>query len=118
MKQAVGTVFGSAAIIAVIGFALYVASGDGTCQKIERGAKPAIWGAEAINLGLRPWVSPERLESVRTGGLKTQLGIARIAQRYNGDITCPWDAVIPKSSPILPDSLPAIPSLPKRGASK
>lgn len=112
MKATFGSMFAGVIVLMALLYAVYVASGAGTCGKIERGTDWLKWGAMAVQAAARPWVDDSSAGEVHATGVRARLGFAKFLQRYNDNLRCPWDEVAAPSKA----STPSIPPLPPRGA--
>lgn len=113
MKHSLGAMFGGVVLLALLIYAIYIASGNGTCARIERGTDWLKWSAQGIQAGMHPWLADDAIASIHSGGVELRLGFASVLQRYNDNIRCPWDGAAGVAKP-QPDRV-SIPPLPPRG---
>lgn len=110
MKHSLGAMFGGVVLLALLIYAIYVASGNGTCARIERGTDWLKWSVQGAQAAVRPWLDDGTLASMHAGGVDARLGFAAVLQRYNANIRCPWDGATAPAAPRDRVSLPPLPA--------
>lgn len=110
MKTTIGSIFTTAFVGLLLLWGYLILDAHGTCARIDKALIPIRLGALAVSQVMHPWIDESGEKMIQQKKVSFSLSTARFLQKYNGNVTCPWDGIVPQEKPLEAVTLPDLPA--------